>query len=63
MMDKKYYDCFANPGGNEFREKCVILREKLCETRGKCPFYKTKQQFDDDMKRAEELFNKNYNGD
>jgi len=63
MTDKKYYDCFANPGGNEFREKCVILREKLCETRGNCPFYKTKQQFDEDMKRAEELFNKHYNGD
>ena len=40
-------DCFGcGPGG----KSCKILTEMLCE-KGKCPFYKTKAQYDSDKKR------------
>lgn len=62
MDEIKFCDCFANPAKTKYTKNCVILREKLCETRGDCPFYKTKKQFEEDVKRAEKLYYKHYNG-
>jgi len=41
-MENKYKNCFAYQGDNK---ECKILTEKLCETKGRCPFYKTNLQF------------------
>ena len=45
-IDYEHECCFARPGPyskkNEFN--CAILSEPLCKTRGKCSFFKTKQQ-------------------
>lgn len=40
-MDNKYSDCFAQKC-----ESCKVLTEKLCETKSKCPFYKTQEEYD-----------------
>lgn len=39
--------CFAYPDEN-FKAKsgCVALTELMCKTKGKCPFFKTKAQYD-----------------
>ena len=39
--------CFAYPTEN-FKAKsgCVVLLEMMCNTKGKCPFFKTKAQYD-----------------
>ena len=39
--------CFAYPDEN-FKSKsgCVALTELMCKTKGKCPFFKTKAQYD-----------------
>ena len=39
--------CFAYPTEN-FKAKsgCVALTEMICKTKGKCPFFKTKAQYD-----------------
>ena len=39
--------CFAYPDEN-FKSKsgCVALIEMMCKTKGKCPFFKTKAQYD-----------------
>ena len=42
-----YRKCFAYPDEN-FTSKsgCVALTEMMCKTKGKCPFFKTKAQYD-----------------
>lgn len=41
-------DCFAcNPVG-----ACTVLSEALCQTRGRCPFFKTKEQVTRDRERT-----------
>lgn len=30
---------------------CLILSEMFCATRGKCKFYKTEEQFEEDLKK------------
>ena len=39
--------CFAYPDEN-FKSKsgCVALTEMICKKKGKCPFFKTKAQYD-----------------
>ena len=39
--------CFAYPTEN-FKSKsgCVALTEMICKKKGKCPFFKTKAQYD-----------------
>ena len=39
--------CFACPDEN-FKSKsgCVALTELMCKIKGKCPFFKTKAQYD-----------------
>ena len=39
--------CFAYPDEN-FKSKsgCVALTEMICKTKGKCPFFKTKAQYE-----------------
>ena len=39
--------CFAYPTDN-FKHKsgCVALTEMMCKKKGKCPFFKTKAQYD-----------------
>lgn len=39
--------CFDYPDEN-FKSKsgCVALTELMCKTKGKCPFFKTKAQYD-----------------
>ena len=39
--------CFAYPTEN-FKAKsgCVALTEMICKKKGKCPFFKTKAQYD-----------------
>ena len=45
--------CFAYNGS--VTSNCAALTEKLCESRHKCPFFKTQEQFDADRKAAEEI--------
>lgn len=40
-----YENCFARIGN-----KCGVLKEELCD-KGKCPFYKTKEQYAADLKK------------
>ena len=42
-----YRKCFAYPTEN-FKSKsgCVALTEMICKKKGKCPFFKTKAQYD-----------------
>lgn len=39
-------DCFGYK-----QRQCTILTEMLCKTTGKCPFYKTQKQFDEDREK------------
>lgn len=39
-----YEDCFARG------ERCIILKQMLCKN-GKCPFYKSKKQHQEDIKK------------
>jgi len=39
-------DCFARG-----IKSCKILSEFVCRRRGKCSFYKTRKQFEDDLKK------------
>lgn len=39
-----YEDCFARV------EQCSILKKMLCKN-GECPFYKSKQQHNEDIKK------------
>ena len=39
--------CFAYPTENlKSKSGCVALTEMMCKTKGKCPFFKTKAQYD-----------------
>lgn len=42
-IDYEHECCFARPSVNK-ELNCAILSEPLCKTRGKCKFFKTKQQ-------------------
>lgn len=44
-MKNDFNKCFAN-GGEECN--CEILTEKLCKTKGRCKFFKTKEQYEKD---------------
>lgn len=46
-MENTYKNCFANLG----KKGCKALTEKLCETKGRCPFYKSQKQFDEEEKK------------
>jgi len=52
MDTKKFSECFAYGDGHH---SCMILTEDLCKNHGKCPFFKTKEQFDKDALRADYL--------
>jgi len=52
-MRKCNVDCFAYKSFNSARSKCLVLTEMLCSKK-KCPFYKTKEQYDKDIKMLEE---------
>lgn len=43
-------DCFGYKSGN-----CTVLTELFCK-KGKCPFCKTKEQYDSDREKAEKKF-------
>ena len=45
-MEDWYKNCFAyeNNAISVERERCIALTELLCKTKGKCPFFKTKEQ-------------------
>lgn len=47
--------CFAAQPKETVVTGCAVLTEKLCETRGNCPFFKTEMQFALDASRAEML--------
>ena len=40
-----FKSCFACLIEN-LKSDCVILNEMICKTKGKCPFFKTKAQYD-----------------
>lgn len=46
-------DCFAY---NEKLKTCSVLSEMVCKKR-KCSFYKTEQQYKDDLKKYGEIAN------
>lgn len=46
-----YDDCFAK------QHICTALNKMFCKD-GECPFYKPKEQFDEDLKQYPELDNK-----
>lgn len=55
----KFAECFAyemkidlTANGEEHRS-CMILTEDLCKNHGKCPFFKTKEQFEKDALHAD----------
>ena len=48
----KFAECFAY---GEERRSCMILTEDLCKNHGKCPFFKTKEQFEKDALHADYL--------
>jgi hypothetical protein len=54
MEEKK--DCFAH----KVRGYCSALTEMVCQRRG-CTFYKTKEQFKEDAKRANEIIERKKN--
>lgn len=51
--------CFAYNSALEC--SCAVLTEKLCDTRGNCPFFKTKEQFDNDAMIADIMHARNLN--
>lgn len=53
IEDKPNFEsCFAY--NSALKYSCAILDEKLCDTRGRCPFFKTQEQFDADAAAAAE---------
>ena len=57
MIDSPNYEtCFAY--NSALKYSCAILDEKLCSTRGKCPFFKTQEQFDADAAAAAKIYAK-----
>lgn len=46
-----FSNCFAYPDAAKEKKECSVLKEFLCQTRHKCPFYKTKQQYENDIKK------------
>ena len=46
MINVLYENCFARGEKN-----CKILSEFLCQKKGKCSFYKSKQQYHEDLKK------------
>lgn len=48
--------CFAF--NSALKWSCAILDEKLCDTRGSCPFFKTQEQFDADAAAAAKIYAK-----
>lgn len=53
--DKLIADCFGNVAGGKH---CHILTEDMC-LYGKCPFYKTRAQFDADRERYSKMSSAN----
>ena len=49
IRDKLISDCFGNVAG---RVHCQVLNEDVCLYREKCPFYKTREQFEADRKKS-----------
>jgi hypothetical protein len=47
MDTTDFRKCFANAGENS----CEALSEKLCVTKGKCNFFKTREQFETDREK------------
>ena len=47
-----YDDCFAK------KPMCSLLSYVFCEKGKECPFYKSQEQFDEDLKQYPELDNK-----
>lgn len=47
VRDKLIADCFGNVAGGKH---CHILTEDMC-LYGKCPFYKTREQFEEDRRK------------
>lgn len=45
-IDYEHECCFARPDLHSKKNgiNCAILTEVMCRTRGRCPFFKTKQQ-------------------
>lgn len=54
--EKMNKDCF----GYKYHS-CTVLTEMLCK-KGDCPFYKTKEQFNNDAERAREKNDKRKQG-
>lgn len=52
IRDKLVPDCFGNVAG---RVRCQVLNEDVCLYRDKCPFYKTREQFEADRKKYENV--------
>lgn len=49
IRDKLIPDCFGNVAG---RVHCQVLNEDVCLYREKCPFYKTREQFEADRRKS-----------
>ena len=52
MDTQEFAKCFAH---GENGRHCMILTEDLCRTKGKCPFFKTQEQFMKDSLHADVL--------
>lgn len=50
VRDKLIPDCFGNVAG---RVHCQVLTEDVCLYREKCPFYKTREQFEADRRKGD----------
>ena len=51
IRDTLMPDCFGNVAG---KKNCCVLVEDVCLYQEKCPFYKTRKQFEADKKKYEE---------
>ena len=47
VVVKLYEDCYAKRD-----DKCAILNESLCLKRGSCPFYATKEEYMERLRKA-----------
>lgn len=47
-FNESYESCFAYPEAKTYDSGCTILTEMLCKTKGKCNFFKTKEQYEKD---------------
>lgn len=50
IRDRLIENCFGNVAG---RNHCCVLVEDVCLYQDKCPFYKTRAQYEADKKKAE----------